>query len=205
MGDQHADGKPIFHAETLAQWRDWLAANHASEKGVWLVVWKKATGRPTLDYPDTVDEALAYGWIDSRPNTLDDERAMRWFTPRNPTSPWSRINKAKIAALTVEGRLAPAGQALVETAKANGAWEVYDEIEDLVIPADLATALAADALAAANFMRFPDSSKKNILWWIKSAKADATRTTRIASAIALAAENRMANHPKGRDAGPKPR
>lgn len=200
---RHTDGNPMFHAETAAQWRRWLEKNHAKSKGVWLVVWKKSTGKPTIDYPITVDEALAFGWVDSRPNKLDAERAMRWFTPRNPRSPWSRINKKKIAALKRRGLLRPSGQALVDAAKANGAWTVYDEIEDLIVPEDLREALAAQPSASKNFERFVASSKKNILWWVKSAKTDATRRKRIDKTVALAGENRMANHPKGRDAGPK--
>ncbi len=193
----------MFHAESLRQWRDWLHANHDSSSGVWLVVWKKHTGKPALDYPDTVDEALAYGWIDSRTNRLDDERAMRWFCPRNPTSPWSRINRAKIARLTEAGRLTPAGQAVVDAAKANGAWTVSDEIEDLVIPADLAEALRSNASAESCFARFSASAKKNILWWIKSARTAPTRARRINTTVERAAENRMANHPRGRDQGPR--
>lgn len=193
----------MFHAESLAEWHNWLVEHHESETGVWLVVWKKHTGKPTLDYPDTVDEALAFGWVDSRPNKLDDERAMRWFTPRNPTSPWSRINKGKVAALEKEGRMMPAGRALVAAAKANGSWTIYDEIEDLVIPPDLQAALDAAPVAAGHFERFPPSSRKNILWWVKSAKTEATRSKRVATVIARAEENRMANHPQGRDAGPK--
>ena len=205
MTETHRDGKPMFHAESLDQWRDWLEHNHDTSGGVWLVVWKKHTGNPVLEYPDTVDEALAYGWVDSRPNRLDDERAMRWFCPRNPVSPWSRINKARIARLIEQGRLTPAGQALVDAAKVNGAWTVYDEIEDLVIPDDLAAALQADSTAQANFARFSASAKKNILWWIKSAKTAPTRTRRIGTTVERAAENRMANHPKGRDQGPRAR
>ncbi len=199
----HTDGNPMVHCETPDDWRKWLGENHESASGVWLVVWKKHTGRPTIDYPETVDEALAHGWVDSRPNKLDDDRAMRWFTPRNPTSPWSRINKAKVQRLTDEGRMTPAGDSLVEAAKANGAWTVYDEIEDLHIPGDLDAALAGNPTAADHFERFPDSSKKNILWWIKSAKTDTTRQRRIDQTVELATENRMANHPKGRDAGPQ--
>ena len=193
----------MFHAESLRQWRDWLQANHGASSGVWLVVWKKHTGKPALDYPDTVDEALAYGWVDSRPNRLDDERAMRWFCPRNPVSPWSRINKAKIVRLIEERRLQPAGQALVDAARANGAWTVYDEIEDLVIPGDLAAALKSNPAAEARFDRFSASARKNILWWIKAAKTAPTRTRRINTTVERAAENRMANHPRGRDQGPR--
>lgn len=128
---------------------------------------------------------------------------MRWFTPRNPTSPWSRINKAKITKLKKANRLRPAGHALVDQAKKNGSWNVYDEIERLVVPDDLAAALDADADAKRNFERFSNSSKKNILWWIKSAKRKATRTNRIAETVAKAADNRMANHPKSSDRRPR--
>ena len=203
MTEIHRDGKPMFHAESLGQWRAWLHRNHKASRGVWLVVWKKHTGKPALEYSDTVDEALAYGWIDSRTNRLDDERATRWFCPRNPTSPWSRINRAKIARLVDEGRLQPAGQALVDTARANGAWTIGDEIEDLVIPDDLAEALRSSPSANTHFARFSASAKKNILWWIKSAKRAPTRARRITTTVERAAENRLANHPRGRDHGPR--
>ena len=93
---------------------------------------------------------------------------------------------------------------LIEAAKSNGSWNIYDEIEDLVIPPDLANALAGDEAAAAYFEHFPDSSKKNMLWWIKSAKKPETRSDRIEKLVRLAAQNRMANHPAGRDKGPEP-
>ena len=179
--------------ETRGEWRAWLERNHES-KGAWLVSWKKATGRPFIPYPETVDEALCFGWIDSRPNKLDDERAMRLFTPRKPKSPWSRLNKQKVARLSAQGLMAPAGMRMVETAKANGSWTVADEIEDVVIPPDLVAALGEDEPAREFFERFPESSKKAILWWIKTAKRPETRAGRIAETVSAAAQNRMANH-----------
>ena len=98
--------------------------------------------------------------------------------------------------------MAPAGLELVETAKANGAWAAYDEIEALVVPPDLASALAESDAAGAFFENFPASSKKSILWWIKTARRAETRAARVSKTVELAAENRMANHPKGRDRGP---
>lgn len=117
--------------------------------------------------------------VDSRPFRLDDERAMRRFTPRNPRSLWPRINKGKAAHLTELGRMAPAGVPLVEAAQASGAWTIYDEIEDLVIPDDRSSALAHDDTARTFFENFPASSQKNILRWIKSARTAATRSKRI--------------------------
>ena len=170
LGAHPSDGRPLLHVESQAEWRDWLERNHDASDGVWLVSWKKASGKPFIPYPDSVDVALCFGWVDSRPNRLDDARAMRLFTPRRARSPWSRINKAKVARLTEQGRMAPAGLRLVESAKANGSWTAYDEIEDLIVPTDLVAALAANEPAATCFESFPDSSKKNILWWIKSAR-----------------------------------
>ena len=201
IGTHPSDGRPLVLVETREQWRAWLEQHHDS-KGAWLVSWKKATGRPVIPYPETVDEALCFGWVDSRPNKLDDERAMRLFTPRNPKSPWSHINKEKVARLSALGLMAPAGRRMVETAKANGAWTVYDEIEEITIPHDLAAAMAEDEAAQGSFQRFPDSSKKAILWWIKTAKRSETRAARISETVRAAAQNRMANHFAGRNAGP---
>ncbi len=129
---------------------------------------------------------------------------MRLFTPRNPANPWSRLNKEKGARLTAQRLMAPAGMRLVQAAKANGAWSIYDDVEELVVPPDLAAALATNE-AAKTFRGFPASSSKNILWWIKSARRSGTRAARVARTVELAAENRMANHPSGRDRGPTPR
>lgn len=188
--------------ETREEWRAWLERNHGTSPGVWLVSWKKASGKPYVPYGDTVDEALCFGWIDSRVNTLDDERAMRLFTRRNPKSPWSRVNKEKAARLMQQARMTEAGASMIAAAQSNGAWTMYDEIEDLVIPPDLASALAANQTAQTHFDNFSPPSRKNILWWIKSARKPDTRAARIARTAELAAENRMANHPAGRDRGP---
>lgn len=205
IGIHPKDGKPLLLVVRQDEWRAWLEENHDESSGVWLVSWKKATGRPFVPFTDVVDEALCFGWVDSKINKLDEERAMRLFTPRNPKSPWSRINKEKVARLAAQGRMAAAGMKLVEGAKADGSWNIYDEIEDLVVPPDLASALEENASAGDYFGNFPDSSKKNILWWVKSARRPQTRAMRIAKTVALAAENRMANHPAGRDKGPRRR
>ncbi len=109
VGTHPGDGRPLLHVETRPEWRAWLEHNHEDSGGVWLVSWKKAAGRPFVSCTDSVDEALCFGWVDSRPNRLDDQRAMRLFTPRNPKSPWSRINKEKDARLMEGGLMAAAG------------------------------------------------------------------------------------------------
>ncbi len=189
-----ADGLPLFYAPDRQAWRAWLDEHHATARGVWLVYYKKGSGRPRVDYGDAVEEALCAGWIDSRPNALDAERSTQLFSPRKPRSPWSRLNKRRVESLIAAGLMRPAGLAVVEAARADGSWSAYDATEDLTVPDDLASALAADPAAHANFDLFPPSSKKNILWWISSAKRPETRAKRVAETVRLAAENKRANH-----------
>ena len=108
------------HPDTVEEWRAWLDENHEESPGVWLVSWKKHTGRPTVGYEEAVTEALAVGWVDSKGRRLDDDRTMLWLTRRRPTSGWSRPNKERIERLLAEGRMGPAGQAAIDAAKENG-------------------------------------------------------------------------------------
>lgn len=174
------------HAETREDWRRWLIEHHRSVTAVWLVSWKKATGRPAMSYDDAVSEALAVGWVDSRPRRLDDERTMLYFTPRKPTSAWSRPNKLRVERLRGEGAMLPAGEEAVAAAVANGAWTVLDEVEDLVVPQDLAAALARYPSAEQNWSAFPRSARRGILEWIVQAKRPQTRERRVEETARLA-------------------
>ena len=188
--------------ESTEDLRKWLAAHHATASSVWLVRYRKHTGDRHVSWSELVDELLCYGWVDSLPRKLDDERTMIRISPRNPKSNWSGINKEKVLRLRSEGRMTPAGEALVEAAQANGCWTFLEDVEQLIVPPDLAAALEQNPDAAHYFDRFPDSSKRGILEWIKTAKTAATRDKRIRETAEKAARNVRANHPKGRDAGP---
>lgn len=188
------DGRPMIQPTTRSGLRSWLEHNHATSSGVWLAGYKKATGKPRLDYAEVVEEALSFGWIDSKPNSLDDERSLLWISPRNPKSGWSRINKERIARLEREGRLADAGKAAVAVAKRNGAWTALDAVEALEMPSDLEQALRKNRRAAEHFAAFPPSSKKIILTWIAAARRPDTRASRVAHTVSLAARNIRANH-----------
>ena len=181
--------------ERRAQWRAWLAENHTQTEGIWLVTFKKQMGDKYLPYDDIVEEALCFGWVDGLPRKLDDERTMLYISPRRKGSPWSRLNKTRVEKLIAAGLMTDAGMALIEQAKADGTWAIYDEVEDLIIPPDLAAALAANPDAARHFTAFSDSTKKGILWWIKSAKRAPTRAKRIDETVRLAAQNIKANFP----------
>lgn len=184
----------LYYAKDRTDWRHWLEANHATSPGVWLVYYKKHTDQPSVAYSDAVEEALCFGWVDSRPNVLDDERYKQLFSPRKPKSPWSKLNKQRVEKLIQQGLMTSAGLEKIEAAKQDGSWSAYDSIEDLVIPPDLEQALAANPAANQNFQAFSNSSKKNILWWIGSAKQPATRIKRIEETVSLAAKNIKANH-----------
>ena len=177
-------------ASSRREWREWLAANHATSPGAWLVTYKRATGKPRVTYDEAVAEALCFGWIESRPHSPDDERSMLLFTPRRPRSPWSRLNKERIERLTAAGLMTPAGLAKIEAAKEDGSWTSYDAVEELAAPDDLLAALAAHETARDHYAGFSPSAKKQLLWWITSAKRPETRAKRIAELIAAASEGR---------------
>ena len=188
------DGKPTFHAPDVAAWRDWLARHGETETGLWLIIYRKDSTVPSIDYPTAVDHALCYGWIDSKPNKRDAESYFQYFSPRQPKSNWSRVNKEKIARLDAAGLVAPPGQRMVALAKNSGTWTALDDVENLVIDPDLRAAFAAAPPAArANFDAFPRSAKRGILEWIFNAKRPATRARRIRETVDLAARNERAN------------
>jgi uncharacterized protein YdeI (YjbR/CyaY-like superfamily) len=180
------------HPETRAELRGWLEDHHATSTGVWLVSWKKATGRPAVPYDDVVEEALCFGWIDSTINTIDQERAALLFTPRKKGSVWSALNKRRLETLLPSGLMTPAGLAVIERAKADGSWSALDAVERLEEPPELAAALDAVPEARANWDRFAPSARKGILWWVMSAKRPETRDRRVAEVVAKAAVNRKA-------------
>lgn len=178
---------------TRADWRTWLTQHHTRKQGVWLISYKKGTGKPRFDYDEAVEEALCFGWIDSKPNKLDDERSLLWFAPRKVRTGWSKLNKDRVERLIEQGLMMPAGLAKIEAAKQDGSWSALDAIEALEIPADLETAFTRYSQAKQNFEAFPRSAKRGILEWIASAKKPETRAKRIEETAQLASQNVRAN------------
>lgn len=178
---------PVYHAETRAQWRAWLGVNHDSAPGVWLGSWKSATGKAAVPYPEVVEEAICFGWIDSTVNTLDDERGLQLITPRKAKSTWTRLNRRRVADMEAAGLMTDAGRRAVDVAKENGWWTIFDPVEDLIEPEDLVAALDGNAAARNTWDGFPPSARKMMLWWVISAARDDTRARRIATIIEKAA------------------
>jgi uncharacterized protein YdeI (YjbR/CyaY-like superfamily) len=188
------EGVGTYHAKSREEWRNWLATHHQSEHSVWLIIYRKSSRTPSVYYPEAVDEALCFGWIDSKPNKRDDESYYQFFSKRNPQSNWSSVNKAKVAKLMAQNLMAPAGLAMVELAKKTGTWTALDAVENITIPDDLQKAFDANSVATEYWNQFSRSSKRGILEWILNAKKPETRQKRIDETVRLASENIKANH-----------
>lgn len=186
-----ADAFARVEVRSQEELRAWLVAHHAQADSIWLVTWKKGSAAH-LPYGAIVDEALCFGWVDSRPRRLDDARTMVLLSPRRAGSAWSGVNKARVARLLAEGRMARPGLAAIDRAKADGTWTVLDGASALAIPDDLAAAL--DAVGArATFDSFPASARRAILEWITLAKRSETRAARVAETARAAARGERAN------------
>lgn len=184
---------PSIHPLSRDDWREWLKANHTQTSGVWLISYKKATGKPRFEYGEAVEEALCFGWVDSKPNKLDEERTLLWFAPRKTKTGWSRPNKDRVERMTKAGLMAEAGLRKVAQAKQDGSWSKLDAVEELIVPDDLAQELAKHPKAGSHFNAFPRSAKRGILEWIENAKTVKTRTKRVEETARLADQNIRAN------------
>jgi uncharacterized protein YdeI (YjbR/CyaY-like superfamily) len=187
------NSKNEYYASSRAAWRNWLAKNHVAAGNIWLVIYKKDSGVPTLTYEESVEEALCFGWIDSKPNKRDDKSYWLFFAERKPKSVWSKLNKTRIASLLKQGLMKDAGLAKIEAAKKDGSWIALDEIEEYKMPPALEQAFKKNKKALSNFEAFPPGVKKQIYQWIISAKTDTTLTKRVTETVEKAALNIRAN------------
>jgi uncharacterized protein YdeI (YjbR/CyaY-like superfamily) len=176
-----ADALPELVVRDRAAWRSWLLRHHASSAGVWLVLARKGTRRPTsLTYDEALDEALCFGWIDGQLKARDATSFLRRFTPRRPRSVWSRRNVELVEALRAAGRMQPAGEAEVARAVADGRWEAaYSGAATIEVPADLADAIAAEPRAQAMFDILTSTNRFAVVLRTTQAKTAATRARRI--------------------------
>ncbi len=171
-------------------WADWLEANHASSRGLWLKLAKKATGIDSVSYDEAVESALCYGWIDGQKKALDDAWWLQKFTPRGPKSIWSQKNRQKAEELIADGVMAPAGRSAVEAARADGRWDrAYAAQAASTVPADLQAALDANPDAAAFFATLDSRNRYAILFRTQTAKKRETRVRRIEQFVAMLARH----------------
>jgi uncharacterized protein YdeI (YjbR/CyaY-like superfamily) len=180
------DDKPEVQPAGRAEWREWLAENHQTSLGVWLVTWKKQAARPTVAYEEAVEEALCFGWIDGVFGRVDEERSKQWFAPRRPRSTWARTNKERVTRLEIAGLMTETGRRAIEIAQANGSWNSLDAIDALVVPDDLAAALTARPGARERFDASSASVRRSALAWVYQAKRPQTRAARVEQVAAIA-------------------
>ena len=179
------DGLPrVFFASAVA-WEEWLEANHASA-GVWVKIAKKGSGIESVRYPEVLDCALCFGWIDGRREALDEKYFLQRFTPRRPGSRWSRINRDKCERLIGEGRMRAPGLAEVEAAKADGRWEAaYEGQRRITVPDDLQRELDARPEAKAFFSELNSQNRYAILYRLQDARRPETRARRLAQFVKM--------------------
>ena len=185
---------PSMQVAGRAEWRAWLQDNCETAGEVWLVIQRAGSATLGIAQRDAVDEALCFGWIDSTARRRDTESWYQRFSPRNPRSTWSSINRQRVERLSAQGLMTPHGQAAVEHAKQSGTWLMLADAQNGVVPLDLRAQLDAVESAATGFEAYPRSKKQSILEWIASAKRPETRQRRITRTIEAAARNRLPSH-----------
>ena len=186
-----SDDLEVIGFASAEEFELWLGEHHDSSPGVWLKLRKKSPGVVALDYQQALDVALCHGWIDGQKRGLDDTHWLQRFTPRRARSKWSKINCGRATALIAEGRMRPQGLAEVERAQADGRWEAaYEGARSITVPPDLAEALAADPAAAAFFATLDSANRYAVLYRVHDAKRPETRARRIATYVAMLAEEK---------------
>jgi uncharacterized protein YdeI (YjbR/CyaY-like superfamily) len=179
------DGLPQLPFASRAEWEQWLEDNHLSQ-GVWIRVAKKDSGIESVRYPEVLESALCFGWIDGRREALDERHFLQRFTPRRPRSKWSRINREKVERLVADGRMRPPGLAEVERAKADGRWDAaYAGQKSITVPEDLERELDARPNAKAFFAQLSSQNRYAILYRLQDAKKPETRARRLAKFVAM--------------------
>ena len=187
-------GEPTFFAEP-ADFRAWLEENHERASELWVGFHKKATGRSSITWPQAVDEALCFGWIDGIRRSLGDESYMIRLTPRKARSTWSAVNIARAKELVAEGRMRPAGLAAFEARSDDrSAIYAYEQRHDAKLAPEQEREFRANPRAWEFFQGQPTSYRKTALWWVVSAKREETRARRLRTLVEDSANGRRLRH-----------
>ena len=179
-----------LHMTDRSSWRSWLEKNHDTKDEVWLIFYKKHTGKPNVTYDEAVEEALCFGWIDSIVKRIDDEKFARKFTPRKIRSKWSESNKKRADKMIMQGKMMRAGLELVNEAKKRGEWSAASlPKRDFAIPAYIEDALRLNGKALGNFRKLAPSCQRQYVGWVDSAVKEDTRKRRLAEVIRVLKRN----------------
>lgn len=178
-----------LYFKNAQEWRLWLHDNHLSVTKAYLIFYKVGCGIESMRWEEAVQIAICYGWIDSTVKKLDENRRRQMFTPRKDKSVWSKLNKTYIEKLIADNLMHESGLRKIAIAKQNGSWEALDEVENHVIPEDLALAFEQNPMAFQNYNSFSPSYRKSYLYWLNQAKRAETRANRITEIISLCEQN----------------
>jgi uncharacterized protein YdeI (YjbR/CyaY-like superfamily) len=184
MGD-----KEELYFKNTKEWRAWLEINHDSSAGIHLIFYKVSSKKESMRWEEAVKEALCFGWIDSTVKKLDEERRRQYFCQRKPKSVWSKLNKTYIVQLIAENKMHESGSIKMIAAIKDGSWTALDDVENLIVPADLQHAFDKYPKAYENYQNFSPSYRKSYLYWLNQAKRETTRQIRITEIIRLCTEN----------------
>lgn len=184
----------IFNAPDPATWRRWLETNHVSKQSVWLVLHNKKSESTSITWREAVDVALCFGWIDSKKISAGEGTSHQFFSKRKAKSTWSKINKEIIEQLIEKGLMKEEGFKSIEIAKQNGSWNILDEVEELIVPDDLEKEFKSRPVASEYFEGLSKSIKKQILYWLMSAKRPETRLKRLTEIVDLADQRQKPKH-----------
>lgn len=177
-----------IYSNDREEWRSWLQKNHLSEKGVWLIYYKKHTKKLSIPYSDAVEEAICFGWIDGQVKKIDDDRYMQHYSPRTSKSRWSVINIERAKKMIKEGRMTEKGLSIFQNGIKNS--EIVPSSKNFSVPDDLKSALAKNKKALNNFENLAPSAKLAYVYWVDTAKKDDTRQRRIKKTVELIAQNK---------------
>ena len=182
---------PVLTFPDARSWRSWLARNHRTSDGIWLKIQKKGAAGRSVSYPEALDEALCFGWIDGQKRRHDEQAYLQKFTPRRSRSLWSKRNIEHCQRLIAAGRMQPGGQAQIEAAKGDGRWEqAYDPPSQAAPPTDLLRALERNRRAREAFDRLDRTNRYAITWRLQTAKRPETRARRLRTFVEMLAEGR---------------
>ncbi len=182
---------PVVPFESQEDWEAWLEEHHDTSVGLWLKISKKDSGIDSVSYPEALDVAIIYGWIDSQKASFDDKFWLQRFTPRKPKSKWSKVNRKKATELIEQGKMKPAGLKQVELARQDGRWDrAYDSQSNAVVPDDFQQELDRNPGAQEFFAALNSANRYAILYQIQDAKKSETRARRIEKYVAMLNEQK---------------
>ncbi len=184
----------VFYPASVAAWRKWLVKNHLSKQAVWLVFYNKKSEIKSISWSEAVDVALCFGWIDSKKIKIDQNSSHQFFSKRKAKSTWSKINKNKVEKLIEQGLMTEAGYLSIEVARQNGSWTLLDEVEELIVPADMEAEFARKPNSKDFFLSLSKSVRKSMLQWIVLAKTEGTRQKRITEIVEQAEKRLKPKH-----------